>query len=413
MAGQSRQALRTRIKSVQSTRKITKAMEMIANAKLVRSRSKMEANREYAQKLQDTVDEIVMNNPDAESQYVVKTDNPHKVTIVFASDLGLCGGYNANVMKMANEVLDKEDPIYVIGTSLYSQFKEKGYHVMNDEIISSDKLTFSELKEVMESCINMYQDGKAGTVQILYTKFVNTMTFTPDGPMKELDKGFDFYASQTAFQAEQNDKAILEGWFGCSDYSYPVTESEGWAGLQTLARELTIEDGKLIQRPVKALGTIKDELVFDAENGVVTKDDMRRRMLDACVIHLDNPGNNNVGLNLFATDLKKGFEISYDARKKTFLISREALVNQMNTDFGTERKITLDALKTLDIFVDHSAVEIFINDGETVMSSRIFPTKEEHKIRMSGKDINLKIWTIKPAVEDDFVIFEKGDDDGE
>lgn len=180
MAGQSRQALRTRIKSVQSTRKITKAMEMIANAKLVRSRSKMEANREYAQKLQDTVDEIVMNNPDAESQYVVKTDNLHKVTIVFASDLGLCGGYNANVMKMANEVLDIEDPIYVIGTSLYSQFKEKGYHVMNDEIISSDKLTFSELKEVMESCINMYQDGKAGTVQILYTKFVNTMTFTPD-----------------------------------------------------------------------------------------------------------------------------------------------------------------------------------------------------------------------------------------
>lgn len=180
MAGQSRQALRTRIKSVQSTRKITKAMEMIANAKLVRSRSKMEANREYAQKLQDTVDEIVMNNPDAESQYVVKTDNLHKVTIVFASDLGLCGGYNANVMKMANEVLEKEDPIYVIGTSLYSQFKEKGYHVMNDEIISSDKLTFSELKEVMESCINMYQDGKAGTVQILYTKFVNTMTFTPD-----------------------------------------------------------------------------------------------------------------------------------------------------------------------------------------------------------------------------------------
>mgnify|MGYP004600703197 CR=1 FL=1 len=108
MAGQSRQALRTRIKSVQSTRKITKAMEMIANAKLVRSRSKMEANREYAQKLQDTVDEIVMNNPDAESQYVIKTDNPHKVTIIFTSDLGLCGGYNANVMKMANEVLDKD-----------------------------------------------------------------------------------------------------------------------------------------------------------------------------------------------------------------------------------------------------------------------------------------------------------------
>lgn len=304
------------------------------------------------------------------------------------------------------------------GWTFVSELKVKGYDSFGfmvecpciQKIGDKWLLLFSPqgLEKEEEAFLNAYSN-----VYFVGDLDLETMTFTPDGPMKELDKGFDFYASQTAFQAEQNDKAILEGWFGCSDYSYPVTESEGWAGLQTLARELTIEDGKLIQRPVKALETIKDELVFDAENGVVTKDDMRRRMLDACVIHLDNPGNNNVGLNLFATDLKKGFEISYDARKKTFLISREALVNQMNTDFGTERKITLDALKTLDIFVDHSAVEIFINDGETVMSSRIFPTKEEHKIRMSGKDINLKIWTIKPAVEDDFVIFEKGDDDGE
>jgi F-type H+-transporting ATPase subunit gamma len=72
MAGQSRQALRTRIKSVKSTRKITKAMEMIANAKLFRQRSKMESNREYAQRLQDTVDEIVYKNPDAESCYLTE-----------------------------------------------------------------------------------------------------------------------------------------------------------------------------------------------------------------------------------------------------------------------------------------------------------------------------------------------------
>ena len=67
---QSRQALRSRIKSVNSTKKITKAMEMIANAKLLKQRKKMEANREYAQRLQDTVNDIVANNQDVESKYL-------------------------------------------------------------------------------------------------------------------------------------------------------------------------------------------------------------------------------------------------------------------------------------------------------------------------------------------------------
>ena len=80
---QSRQALRSRIKSVNSTKKITKAMEMIANAKLLKQRKKMEANREYAQRLQDTVNDIVANNQDVES-----TD--HYITLVFHNSIDGC-----------------------------------------------------------------------------------------------------------------------------------------------------------------------------------------------------------------------------------------------------------------------------------------------------------------------------------
>ncbi len=231
---------------------------------------------------------------------------------------------------------------------------------------------------------------------------LETMTFKPLHEMKELDKGFDFYAAQTAHQSQYEVTAILEGWFGCSDYTYPTTDEEGWAGLQTLARELTIQDGKLIQRPCRNLESIKKDILFEAENGVVKKDALMRRTPDACIMHLENPTNQDVELNLFATDIHKGFEIHYNARKNLFQISRKSLTNQMNSEFGTERSITLENLKTLDIFVDHSAIEIFINDGEEVMSSRVFPTKQEHKIRMSGKDINLKIWSIEKAVEDDF-----------
>lgn len=176
---QSRQALRTRIKSVNSTRKITRAMEMIANAKLFKQRTKMEANRDYATRLQETVNEIVSSNPDAESIYMKKNDAETVFTIVFGSDLGLCGGYNANVLKEAEHNLKKEDPCILIGTSLYHEMTEKGFHLVNETPISSDKLDFSILRECVTQAVDAYLDGKAGKVQVLYTRFVNTMTFMP------------------------------------------------------------------------------------------------------------------------------------------------------------------------------------------------------------------------------------------
>ncbi|MBR2067179.1 MAG: ATP synthase F1 subunit gamma [Solobacterium sp.] len=174
---QSSQALRTRIKSVNSTRKITKAMEMIANAKLFKQRNKMEANREYAQRLQETVDEIVENNPGVSSKFIRKTEGDRALTIIFCSDLGLCGGYNQNVLKLAKESLKKDEPIYVIGTSLYRTFKEEGYNIINEESISSDALTFAILKTCVEEGIKRFQDKSIDKLQVIYTRFVNTMTF--------------------------------------------------------------------------------------------------------------------------------------------------------------------------------------------------------------------------------------------
>lgn len=243
---------------------------------------------------------------------------------------------------------------------------------------------------------------------------LENLTFKPDGEMKELDKGFDFYAAQTAYQHELPSKAVLVGWFGCSDYTYPTTDEEGWAGLQTLVRELSIEGGKLKQRPAKALETLKKDVVFEAENGSVKLDKMQRRTPVCSYMHLENPSKEDVELDLFASDLRKGLTISYKARTKKLTLSRSELKNQFNTNFGKERTFTLeDGLNTLDIYVDHSAVEIFINDGDYAMTTRVFPENEESKIRMSGKDINLKVWTLKKGVEDDFVLFPEVKEDAE
>ena len=177
---QSSQALRVRIKSVNSTRKITKAMEMIANAKLFKQRSRMEANREYAQRLQETIDEIVVKNPEAESRFTKKRTNPKTMTIIFCSDLGLCGGYNANILKFARENLNKEDPVLLVGTSLVRQLREEGYNLINEEPVSSDRAQFLDIKECVKKGIELYEKNEIGKLQILYTRFVNTMTFRPD-----------------------------------------------------------------------------------------------------------------------------------------------------------------------------------------------------------------------------------------
>ena len=225
--------------------------------------------------------------------------------------------------------------------------------------------------------------------------------------MKLLDYGFDFYAPQCAFQKEYRDKAVLEGWFGCSDCCYPPTDEEGWANMQTLPRLLSIEGGRLKQRPAKALKALRKDVVFEAVNGSIQTNRLFGRMPSACVIDLENPSDSDIRLNLFAKNMERGFEISYDASRKTVACDRTDMVHVVNPEYGSRREVVLDEpLKKMEIFVDHSTVEVFIND-EIVMSSRIFPTATEHTIRMSGKDINLKISLADTTVNGDFVLFHR------
>lgn len=174
---ESKQALRSRIKSVNSTRKITKAMEMIANAKLFRLRNKMESNRIYAKKLEGTVKDIVQNTIELDNPLLVPNGVDKKFVIVFCSDLGLCGGYNQNVLKKIKEVVNKDDLVYLVGSSLNSALKEAGYEPENKEIIHTDTLSFQDLKEIVEIGVEKYLNKEVGGVDIIYTQFINTMTF--------------------------------------------------------------------------------------------------------------------------------------------------------------------------------------------------------------------------------------------
>jgi beta-fructofuranosidase len=231
------------------------------------------------------------------------------------------------------------------------------------------------------------------------------MEFIPDGPMRELDRGFDFYAAQCACQTRIRKTAVLEGWFGCADYTYGPTDEEGWSGLMTLPRMLTIEDGKLYQKPVPETESLKKKKLFEAKKGSVSEDSMHALMPRSAILEIDNPEDNDFCFNLFTWGRDRGFEIRYDSAKKRLTIDKSDMRHVTNAEFGTDRSITLeDGVKALQVFVDHSAVEIFVNHGEAVMSARIFPDKDETMIRMGGRDIDVRIYEAGTANDNTFIL---------
>lgn len=174
----SKQALRSRIRSIRSTKKITSAMEMISNVKLFRQRQKMEKNRIYSAKLKSIVSEIIAKNSQIESSFQIKNKKEDEVVFVMCSDLGLAGAYNANILKKLKEEVKSISEIVVIGTKLRSLIQSNGFKVAN-ESISSDMIDFNYLQKLLAKYIHLFQLGKIGKISILYTRFINTMNFEP------------------------------------------------------------------------------------------------------------------------------------------------------------------------------------------------------------------------------------------
>ncbi len=222
----------------------------------------------------------------------------------------------------------------------------------------------------------------------------DSLTFTPEGSFHILDFGFDSYAAECATIVNEKDKAVLVAWMGLPDASYPVTDEENWSGCLTLPRELRVRNRRLIQTPLPQLTELRDQEV----------DPSLRELPDACEMEITfEPGSHEVRL---FTDVngRGGIVLSYRDLFRTIMIDRSHMTNRFNQEYGEIRERPLpDGLKKLRIFIDHSSVEIFVNDGDAVFSSRIFPTKREHFFRMD-KPKEIHIWNLKPAVQDDFIV---------
>ena len=169
--------IKARIKSVESTMQITKAMELVATSKLRRAKENVERTRPFYRILGDAIDEILAASCDIESDYFLPREVKKTLFIVFAGDRGLAGGYNSNVFKQANELSrDKESVWLPIGKKALENARHKNREIFSDGFESAQDQGVGAMLTLGSLVAEGYRKGEYDRVVMIYTQFVSMMT---------------------------------------------------------------------------------------------------------------------------------------------------------------------------------------------------------------------------------------------
>ena len=180
MAGISSKAIKTRIKSMESTRQITKAMEMVAASKLRRTQSQVLASRPYFETLYDTVNQIVDAEQDFSSVYLTRRPVKKTVWIVIAGDRGLAGGYNSNVLKLAwSEMEGNDATVLPIGKKAADFFRSRHCPILTEQYAEAEEVSVGDCFSIAKLLCKAFRSGEYDQVRIAYTNFVSVLSQTP------------------------------------------------------------------------------------------------------------------------------------------------------------------------------------------------------------------------------------------
>ena len=174
------QSIKRRMKSVESTKKITKAMQLVATSKLRKTRNQLDELKPYYSMVQETVAEILASNQGIiDNPYLKENPQGKRVYIVITSSLGLCGGYNANVFKALAQELQDNDLIYMIGSKGAAHLSHQKREYRHDYLDLNSTLDFKMIVRLVDELTRMYKNQEISELKIIYTEFINNITFTP------------------------------------------------------------------------------------------------------------------------------------------------------------------------------------------------------------------------------------------
>ena len=184
MAGAGVREFKRRIRSVKNTQQITKAMEMVAAAKLRRAQESAEASRPYTETLQGTLARLAAVSFDVRHPLLDKREDVRKVGyIVVTADRGLCGAYNTNIIRAAEQSIQEDDRnletgIIAVGRKTRDFYRKRGS--IDAEFINlGDNVSYADAREVAQYVMNAYENGELDEVYLVYARFVNALRQIP------------------------------------------------------------------------------------------------------------------------------------------------------------------------------------------------------------------------------------------
>lgn len=173
MAGAGLIGIRRRIKSVTNIRKITKAMGLVATAKLRKARVNLETNKKYYNEYNDVLKEIV-SSIEEKNIYVDGNGNNKKLYVIFTSDSGLCGSFNVNIINNVISEINKDKDnsvVIVIGQKGRMYLKKLRVNTLSEYVEIPDVPTSKEARTIVEDIIKLYNSREVGEIFLVYSQF--------------------------------------------------------------------------------------------------------------------------------------------------------------------------------------------------------------------------------------------------
>ena len=180
MASGNMKDIKRRIKSVQSTMQITKAMELVASSKMRRAKERALAARPYFNTMYETITRLAAETRDGDSVYTRRRPVKNSLYIVIAGDRGLAGGYNANLFKLAAaEMESKQAQIVTIGKKAQEYYAKRDWPVAADYPGIAETMKISDTHEIVERMLGLFRGGQVDEVFLCYTRFVSPLQQEP------------------------------------------------------------------------------------------------------------------------------------------------------------------------------------------------------------------------------------------
>jgi len=194
--------LRRRIRSIKSTQQITKAMKAVSAAKMQKSQDQVVAARPYARRIKEVLGRLVSHAKGAKLPLLEEREPERVAFVVVTADRGLCGGFNANLIRRAVSEMRKFNNVSVVcvGRKGRDYFRRRGYHLAGEYVRLGETVRFTQAQEIARAVGRKYAAGEFDAVYLIYSEFVNVLVqrptvvrLLPVEPPQEGDKGYVDY----------------------------------------------------------------------------------------------------------------------------------------------------------------------------------------------------------------------------